>query len=152
MVALVACETLLLLLLAVLVAGLLRSHAEILRRLGPDGSPLPEPRVRAGAHAAHDVAGTTLADDAGDPPVGARPQRPAAAPRGAGSAPPPPRAPSPPWASGRAIRACMPTEPSAGDRPRQPRLRRRPRRGDPLRLVALRSIDACEHHPARGAG
>ena len=35
MVALVAVETLLLVLLTLLVAGLLRSHAEILRRLGP---------------------------------------------------------------------------------------------------------------------
>jgi hypothetical protein len=67
MVALVACETLLLLLLAVLVAGLLRSHAEILRRLGPsdvDSSALPEPAVRAGGREARDVVGTTLADDA----------------------------------------------------------------------------------------
>jgi hypothetical protein len=47
MTALVAVETVLLVLLVVLVAGLLRSHAEILRRLGPAGedahSPLPEP-------------------------------------------------------------------------------------------------------------
>jgi hypothetical protein len=35
MTALIACETVLLVLLVVLVAGLLRSHAEILRRLGP---------------------------------------------------------------------------------------------------------------------
>ena len=49
MVALVACETLLLVLLTLLVAGLLRSHAEILRRLGPpegdagqDGASLPD--------------------------------------------------------------------------------------------------------------
>ena len=35
MTVLVACETLLLVLLLVLVASLLRSHAEILRRLGP---------------------------------------------------------------------------------------------------------------------
>jgi hypothetical protein len=35
MTALVACETVLLVLLIVLVAGLLRSHAELLRRLGP---------------------------------------------------------------------------------------------------------------------
>jgi hypothetical protein len=38
MTALVACETVLLVLLVVLVAGLLRSHAEILRRLGPAGT------------------------------------------------------------------------------------------------------------------
>ena len=36
MVALVSVETVLLVLLVVLVAALLRSHAEILRRLGPD--------------------------------------------------------------------------------------------------------------------
>ena len=35
MTVLVACETVLLALLVLLVAGLLRSHAEILRRLGP---------------------------------------------------------------------------------------------------------------------
>jgi hypothetical protein len=70
MVALVACETLLIALLALLVAGLLRSHAEILRRLGPPEAdsagrpPLPEPAVRAGARAGHDVVGTTLDDDA----------------------------------------------------------------------------------------
>jgi len=49
MTALVAVETVLLVLLVVLVAGLLRSHAEILRRLGPaDAGPdersIPEPR------------------------------------------------------------------------------------------------------------
>ncbi len=54
MVALVSVETVLLVLLIVLVAGLLRSHAELLRRLGPgeaeteasrarSGSPLPDP-------------------------------------------------------------------------------------------------------------
>src|SRR5436305_980589 len=55
MTVLVACETLLLVLLVLLVAGLLRSHAEILRRLGPpeDDSPdgdrrLPSPERRAG--------------------------------------------------------------------------------------------------------
>jgi len=45
-VALVSVETVLLVLLVVLVAALLRSHAEILRRLGPEGSRaprLPEP-------------------------------------------------------------------------------------------------------------
>jgi hypothetical protein len=66
--ALVAVETLLLLLLAVLVAGLLRSHAEILRRLGPPdaerdqldpalASPRSAPRLDAPAP---DIAGTTL--------------------------------------------------------------------------------------------
>jgi hypothetical protein len=71
MTVLVACETLLLVLLVLLVAGLLRSHAEILRRLGPseadvahDGSGLPEPARRAGAQAAHDVVGVTLERDA----------------------------------------------------------------------------------------
>lgn len=73
MVVLVACETLLLVLLIVLVVGLLRSHAEILRRLEPapqsddqqwqhDPS-LPEPRQRAGVREGHDVVGTTLAGD-----------------------------------------------------------------------------------------
>jgi hypothetical protein len=38
MTALITCETVLLVLLVVLVAGLLRSHAEILRRLGPAGT------------------------------------------------------------------------------------------------------------------
>ena len=37
MTALVSVETVLLVLLVVLVAALLRSHAEILRRLGPEG-------------------------------------------------------------------------------------------------------------------
>jgi hypothetical protein len=71
MTALVACETVLLVLLVVLVAGLLRSHAEILRRLGPGGFPsdgagaplaVPPPstvRREAGAPAP-DVAGSTL--------------------------------------------------------------------------------------------
>ena len=39
MTAVVSVETVLLVILVVLVAGLLRSHAEILRRLGPPGSP-----------------------------------------------------------------------------------------------------------------
>jgi hypothetical protein len=41
MVAIVSVETVLLVLLLVLVAGLLRSNAEILRRLGPDGEAQP---------------------------------------------------------------------------------------------------------------
>ena len=41
MTALIACETVLLVLLVVLVAGLLRSHAEILRRIGPAGAASP---------------------------------------------------------------------------------------------------------------
>lgn len=70
MTVLVAAETVLLVLLLLLVAGLLRSHAEILRRLGPDGlalddSVLPEPAERAGIDPeAHDVAGLTLDGDA----------------------------------------------------------------------------------------
>jgi hypothetical protein len=62
---LVACETLLLVLLVLLVAALLRSHAEILSRLGPpQESQLPEPAHRTGARGARDLAGVTLARDA----------------------------------------------------------------------------------------
>jgi hypothetical protein len=75
---LVAAETVLLVLLLLLVAGLLRSHAEILRRLGPaEGeaeerpglevltSPAPEAAPERGAEpAARDVAGVTLDGDA----------------------------------------------------------------------------------------
>jgi hypothetical protein len=43
MVAVVSIETVLLVLALVLVAGLLRSHAEILRRLGPPGSAIGQP-------------------------------------------------------------------------------------------------------------
>jgi hypothetical protein len=71
MVALVACETLLLVLLTLLVAGLLRSHAEILRRLGPpegdagrDGASLPDAARRADASEGYDVVGTSLELDA----------------------------------------------------------------------------------------
>jgi hypothetical protein len=67
MTVLVACETLLLVLLLLLVAGLLRSHAEILRRLGPpdqESHSLPEPGLRTGGHEGRDIAGTTLAGDA----------------------------------------------------------------------------------------
>jgi hypothetical protein len=67
MTVLVACETLLLVLLLLLVAGLLRSHAEILRRLGPpdaERESLPEPGLRTGGHEGRDIAGTTLAGDA----------------------------------------------------------------------------------------
>lgn len=75
MTALVAIETLLLVLLILLVAGLLRSHAEILRRLGPPDDELPagdEPGLVVRQHAperrddqlgAPDVAGVTLAGD-----------------------------------------------------------------------------------------
>jgi hypothetical protein len=69
---LVAVETVLLALLVLLVAGLLRSHAEILRRLGPPGaeagegneSLLPEPPSVVTTRAPADVAGTTLEGDA----------------------------------------------------------------------------------------
>lgn len=67
MVALVACETLLLVLLTLLVVALLRSHAEILRRLGPpeaEGRRLPEPSARSGGREGRDIAGATLAGDA----------------------------------------------------------------------------------------
>ncbi|HWF73933.1 MAG TPA: hypothetical protein VG186_11345 [Solirubrobacteraceae bacterium] len=72
MTALVACETVLLVLLVVLVAGLLRSHAEILRRLGAEDTGAvrapasaapairgPEGVRRAPGAPAPDVAGTT---------------------------------------------------------------------------------------------
>jgi hypothetical protein len=70
--ALVACETLLLVLLTLLVAGLLRSHAEIMRRLGPpdDGAgdaPVVHPAAptrSADQLAAPDVVGGTLQGDA----------------------------------------------------------------------------------------
>jgi hypothetical protein len=70
---LVAVETVLLALLVLLVAGLLRSHAEILRRLGPPDesgsrssvdSSLPEPPSVINTHAPADIAGTTLEGDA----------------------------------------------------------------------------------------
>jgi hypothetical protein len=64
MTVLVACETVLLALMVVLVAGLLRSHAEILRRLGPP-SELPEPPSRPhGPSRVGDLVGTTLEGDA----------------------------------------------------------------------------------------
>lgn len=74
MTVIVSVETVLLVLLIVLVAALLRSHAEILRRLGPDGavergrgaSSMPAPPrsgLRADA-AAPDLAGVTPAGDA----------------------------------------------------------------------------------------
>ena len=69
MTALVACETVLLVLLSILVVGLLRSHAEILRRLGrpeaDEGEALPPASAAdSGARAADDVAGVTPAGDA----------------------------------------------------------------------------------------
>lgn len=68
MVAIVSVETVLLVLLVVLVAALLRSHAEILRRLGPEDAgvpPVPEPpsRVRSDVDAP-ELAGATPAGDA----------------------------------------------------------------------------------------
>jgi hypothetical protein len=67
-VALVSVETVLLVLLVVLVAALLRSHAEILRRLGPEGSSaprLPEPPSGVRARApAPELAGLTPTGDA----------------------------------------------------------------------------------------
>lgn len=85
MTALVAGETLLLVLLTVLVAGLLRSHAEILRRLGPpddeagdDGLVVRQsaPARSEGELAAPEIAGATLRGDsakislaAGSPPT-----------------------------------------------------------------------------------
>lgn len=77
MTVLVAAETLLLILLAVIVVALLRSHAEILRRLdggegdrgGRPGSgsldpALPRPRSRDGVLAASDLAGASLDGEA----------------------------------------------------------------------------------------
>ncbi len=71
MVALVVVETVVLVLLLVLVAGLLRSNAEILRRLGPagDGADIPQPESRAPRDTAADIqapplTGTTLEGDA----------------------------------------------------------------------------------------
>ena len=87
MAVLVAVETVVLVLLAVLVAGLLRSHAEILRRLHTLGAgsrptsamPLPValrprgdvPRT-AGLGPAHDIAGAGLRDDAVHVPIDRR--------------------------------------------------------------------------------
>jgi hypothetical protein len=70
--ALVAVETMLLVLLVLLVAGLLRSHAEILRRLGPPSDEAGDdafvvrhqaPARDPGGVAAPDVAGATLLGD-----------------------------------------------------------------------------------------
>jgi hypothetical protein len=67
MLALVSVETVLLVLLVVLVAALLRSHAEILRRLGPEGAaprlPEPPPGIRADT-AAPELTGSTPNGDA----------------------------------------------------------------------------------------
>jgi hypothetical protein len=67
-VAIVSVETVLLVLLVVLVAALLRSHAEILRRLGPAGAEPPRlPDPPAGARretTAPEIAGVTPTGDA----------------------------------------------------------------------------------------
>jgi hypothetical protein len=70
-VALVSVETVLLVLLVVLVAALLRSHAEILRRLGPEEEGVPRPRdlapppARDRVHVyAPELVGTTPTGDA----------------------------------------------------------------------------------------
>jgi hypothetical protein len=65
MTALVSVETILLVLMLVLVAGLLRSHAEILRRLetgghGSASEQIPRAPIRGEAAPAFDVAGTSL--------------------------------------------------------------------------------------------
>jgi hypothetical protein len=66
--AIISVETLLLVVLVVLVAGLLRSHAEILRRLGPSTDPaVPSPplmeRATADAVRAPDLSGRTPSGD-----------------------------------------------------------------------------------------
>ncbi len=66
-VALVSVETVLLVLLVVLVAGLLRSHAAILRRLGPEEGrerALPEPPSTPRASTPAPIAGVTPGGDA----------------------------------------------------------------------------------------
>jgi hypothetical protein len=69
MTAIVSVETVLLVLLLVLVAGLLRSHAEILRRLGPPGE-RPAPSTPAPENAAAHPRGTPPPPIAGTSPVG----------------------------------------------------------------------------------
>ncbi len=67
MTAVVVIETLLLVMLVVLVAGLLRSHAEILRRLGPaeeEPAKLAAPVRRAGTRPGSDLVGVSLRGDA----------------------------------------------------------------------------------------
>ena len=73
MTALVACETVLLVLLVVLVAGLLRSHAEILRRLGPGAAPgegADDAVIVAPSRGVRRAAGTPAPDLAGSTPDG----------------------------------------------------------------------------------
>ena len=70
MTAVVTVETVLLVLLIVLVAGLLRSHAEILRRLGPpEAADLPEP-LPAPGHAAGRARGEPAPAVSGSTPGG----------------------------------------------------------------------------------
>jgi hypothetical protein len=71
MITLVSVETVLLVLLVILVAGLLRSHAEIMRRLGPGDAPVtPAPSVAVSgapgrvAQSAPELAGVSPAGDA----------------------------------------------------------------------------------------
>ena len=71
MTALVAVETVLLVILLVLVAGLLRSHAELLRRIGPDA----EDRTRSDGRASEAQRRSSVAEPRG----GAAPRRPAPA-------------------------------------------------------------------------
>ena len=74
MVAIVSVETVLLVLLLVLVAGLLRSHAEILRRLGPAGE-RPDARRRSAARALRPRAPGSAGAAAGRPDPGRRRRR-----------------------------------------------------------------------------
>lgn len=70
MIVLLVAQTAALLLLGMLVAGLLRSHAEILRRLHEMGAGRPEPdrsphaRHAQGTAPAHDLSGVSTADEA----------------------------------------------------------------------------------------
>jgi hypothetical protein len=84
--ALVSVETVLLVVLIVLVAGLLRSHAELLRRLGPadDGSAVDGIGVGSGAGAAGSAAGSGAA---GSGSAAGLAQPPAAPARTPGEAP-----------------------------------------------------------------
>jgi hypothetical protein len=68
MVAIVSVETVLLVVLVVLVAGLLRSHAEILRRLGPPGD--REPAIAQPPSGARSAAALRAAPLAGTTPQG----------------------------------------------------------------------------------
>jgi hypothetical protein len=85
--AIVAAETVVLVLLTILVAGLLRSHAEVLRRLhalgagldldGTDANTvtLPTPTTIAGGGKTPDISGSGLADDAMHVAIGGVPHR-----------------------------------------------------------------------------